>query len=570
MLQIISGKFFHSKDRYTYGGKGILFGNYRWYEPIETCVATLESVDIIGSVTSYVVSYVNQIEKPGKAGPGTLLRTGDAEIVEQFRLLSIMGLQAYFHHDRESVAIACRKQPLSMSDRVPSSFVPRFFHSSVQETKDEAEFFVTYIKKVIGLPRIVYRAVLAAHKGFADALEVSDHNIDLAYSLLVFVLECLSQTFDNYSPTWDDYPNEVTSALDPILKNLEDSITKDIRRALLRDRNLKLQKRFVDFVSAHVKKSFFIEEAPVKRRALRKVELARALKNAYGMRSKYTHQLQPIHELLRTSGFAASEVILWEHEPYLSLAGLVRLVRHVICSFVARQENLEEEDIDWRSELPGVVHASLAPKYWIWRHDTFRPENATEKLEGFLQQIESAHISGESITDLRDLMSVYEKVLPRAYGTDKLRMFALYRAYSLIVQEDGRTQNHKTFIAEHERLLEECSVEAMLVLLILENKWQWEPRDLVKQWNLYQKHRYHSRGLAIPPGLEMLLQVEIAEAYLEAGSTQRHSMWLGRVLLDASGRPSLQLIIRGARSNRTKISHSAFWETACEDAKQQK
>jgi len=570
MLQIISGKFFQSEDRYRYDGKGILFGNYRWYEPIETCVATLEPVDIIGSVTSYVVSYVNQIEKPGKGGPGTLLRTGDAEIVEHFRLLSIMGLQAYFHHDRESVAIACRKQPLSMSDHVPSFFVPRFFHSSVQGTKDAVESFAIYVEKIIGLPRNVYRAVLAAHKGLADALEVSDHNIDLAYSLLVFALESLSQTFDDYSPTWDDYPREVTSALDPILKNLEDSIAKDIRHALLRDRNLKLQKRFVDFVSTHLRKSFFIEEAPVKRRALRKAELARALKNAYGMRSKYTHQLQPIHELLRTSGFAASEVILWKHQPILTLAGLVRLVRHVICSFVARQESLKKENIDWRSELPGIVRVEVASQYWIWRHETFQPENATEKLEGFLQQIESAHVSGGSLADLRDLMGVYEKILPRVDGIRKLRMFVLYYAYSLIIQDDGRTENHKTFIAKHERLLEECSIEAMLALLFVENKWPWEPRDLVKQWNLYQKQRYDIPGLAIPPSLEILLQVGIAEAYLEAGSTQRHSMWLGSALLDASGKPSLQLIIRGARSNRTKISSSAFWEATREDAKRQK
>jgi len=568
MLQIISAKFFHSEDRYRYDGKGILFGNYRWYEPIETCVATLESVDIIGSVTSYVVSYVNQIEKPDKGHQWGLLRTGDAKILEQFRLLSILGLQSYFHHDRESVAIACRKQPLSMSDRVPSSFVPRFFHSSVQGTEEEVAFFTTYVEKVIGLPRGVYRAVLAAHKGFADALEVSDHNIDLAYSLLVFVLECLSQTFDGYSPTWEDYPSK--GVLDPILRNLGDSTAEDIRHALLRDENLKLQKRFVDFVSTHVRKSFFIEEAPVKRRALRKTELARVLRNAYGMRSKYTHQLQPIHELLRTSGFATSEVILWKHEPYLSLAGLVRLVRHVICSFVAKQESLEEEDIDWRSELPGVVHVPFAPQYWIWRRESFQPENATEKLEGFLQQIESAHVSGESISDLRDLMAAYEEILPRVHGTDKLRMFALYCAYSLIVQEDGRTQNHKTVIAKNERLLEECSIEAMLVLLILENKWQWEPRDLVKQWILYQKQRYHSRGLAIPPGLEILLQVEIAEAYLEAGSTQRHSMWLGRALLDASGRSGLQSIIRDALLNRTRISYASFWEAAREDAKQRK
>jgi hypothetical protein len=63
MLQIISGKFFDSDDRYAYDAKGIVFGNYSWRHPIQTCVATLEPVDTYASVASYVISYVNQIEK---------------------------------------------------------------------------------------------------------------------------------------------------------------------------------------------------------------------------------------------------------------------------------------------------------------------------------------------------------------------------------------------------------------------------------------------------------------------------------------------------------------------------
>ncbi|MCK4391589.1 hypothetical protein KAX17_01620 [Candidatus Bipolaricaulota bacterium] len=570
MLQIISGKFFQSEKRYKYQGKGILFGNYTWYEPVETCVATLEPVDIIGSVVPYVVSYINQIEKPDKTGNWTLLRTGDAEIVEQFRLLCTFCLKAYFHLNRESVAIACRKHPLSMSDCAPSTFVPGFFQTSVRGTAKETAAFSSFVEKVIGLPRDTYRAVMAALKGFAYALEITGHNLDLAYSLLVFALECLSQRFDDYSAIWEDYPDETTKVLDPILRKLPRSTSSGIRRALLRDKNLRLQKRFIEFITDHIDRSFFIEEAPKTGRALRKAELARALRNAYQMRSAYTHQLEPIHELLRTTGFADGDVIHWKNEPYLTLAGLVRVVHHAISSFVRKQKIVEKEDIDWRSQLPGVIHVSIAPQYWIWKHEGFEPKNATSKLEGFLQQVESALVSGKSLTDLRDLMAIYEKLLPSVQGIIKLRMFALYSAYNLLVHEDGRTPDHEDVIAKYEDLFDECSIEAMLVLLILEREWPWESKALVKQWNLYMKQRYRRRGLAIPPQLELLVQVEIANAYLKAGSKPRHSMWLGRALLEAAGKPNLQALIREAQQNRAQVSRDSFRDATHKDLEQQK
>jgi len=66
MLQIISGKFFESDDRFIHERKGILYSNYSWVQPVKTCVATLEPVDTHGAVCSYVVSYLNQIEKKNR------------------------------------------------------------------------------------------------------------------------------------------------------------------------------------------------------------------------------------------------------------------------------------------------------------------------------------------------------------------------------------------------------------------------------------------------------------------------------------------------------------------------
>jgi hypothetical protein len=60
MLQIISGKFFTRPDRISAAGKGILFSNYAWVQPIVTRVATLEPVDAYGAVSGYVVSNKNR------------------------------------------------------------------------------------------------------------------------------------------------------------------------------------------------------------------------------------------------------------------------------------------------------------------------------------------------------------------------------------------------------------------------------------------------------------------------------------------------------------------------------
>jgi hypothetical protein len=98
MLQIITGKFFKSDDRYRHDGKGILYSNYHWVQPVKTVVGALEPIDLRGRTASYIFSYVNQIEK--EHGRSILVRTGDGEVVEQFRLLCGFGLRGCFADDR--------------------------------------------------------------------------------------------------------------------------------------------------------------------------------------------------------------------------------------------------------------------------------------------------------------------------------------------------------------------------------------------------------------------------------------------------------------------------------------
>lgn len=561
MLQIISGKFFTSEERFRHQAKGITFANYAWVQPIETCIATLEPVDTYASVASYVINYINQLEKEKPPKKDILIRTGDAEIVEQFQLLCTFGLKAFFHQDRDTVAVTCREQKLSSSDHhVPSAFVPRFFLKQIRGTTNEIESFISFVEKVIGLRREVYCAVIASLRNFANALQILGHNIDLAYSLIIYSLESLSQSFDAYDAKWDDYYEDVRADLDVIFESLPKKQAEKIRSTLLKASNLKLVRRFTEFISSHIDDSFFIDEAPGGYGALKRSELAFALRNAYYMRSKYAHKLEPIQQQLKHPHTVDSDVIQWENQPYLSMAGLVRLAHHSIMRFVERQPNLKYEEWNWRKELPGMLQMELSPEYWVWKHEGLRQEHATMKLYGFLSQLEGVLVRGTAFTDLKTLLGEYERLLPTSKRTYQLRLFALYCLYNLFLKEKDRCQNYKKIIDDYVYLFENCSIEAAITLLLLEKEWPWPIDECITAWKQYANQRFQRTGLRIPVLFEVALLNEFAKMFLKNGDSANYIQSLEMAILDSAGKKELQNLLKEAITGTKNVSFQEIIE----------
>ncbi|GAH71286.1 unnamed protein product, partial [marine sediment metagenome] len=218
MLQIISGKFFKTEDRHKFDGKGITYSNYSWIKPIKTCVATLEPVDYFSPVTSYVISYIYQIEKDHSG----LVRVGDAEIIRQFELLASFALKAYFSENKVDVDCKCRYIRKSMGGiKSPSLLVRHFFDTPIHGKLEETEHFVNFVQKVIALPRNRYKAVLRCIYNFVNALQSVDVNLDLSYSILVYCLESLAQEFDDFKPGWTDYDPDIRDKLDSELCKID-------------------------------------------------------------------------------------------------------------------------------------------------------------------------------------------------------------------------------------------------------------------------------------------------------------------------------------------------------------
>lgn len=554
MLQIISGKFFESDDRFSHDGKGILFSNYSWVQAIETCVATLEPVDTYASVSSYVVSYCNQIEKEKPPAKNVLVRTGDSEIVEQFMIICSFFLEAFFHQDRSVVATACRDQKYSSSDYcIPSQFVPRVFSRQIRGNTKEIDDFTNFVDEVICLKREDYTSVITSLRCFNDAMQIVGVNIDLAYSLLIYSIEALAQRSDSFKPTWEDYPQNTQYGLNDIFIELDTDVAGRIKDALLKDSNLKSTVRFLNFVRGNIEDSFFIQESPEGYMALRRSEFDRALKNAYVIRSKFAHLLQPIQEQLRHPQMADGDIVRFADEPYLTIAGLARIARHVIRNFINKANKVVHEGYDWRASLPGIMRMEMAPQYWIWQHEGVKAEHATKKLSGFLSQLEAVKLRSEAITDLRDLLEKYEKLICQSSSPYRVQLLTTYVLYNGYVNEEHRNKNYSKVFEKNKKIFDECTIETMLAWLLMGQNWPWQKEECSACWNSYLKAIHRKNSIKIPPVMNVAILLEIASMFLNDENESEYRKWMDIAILETAGQKVLQQRLIQVKSDVSAI-----------------
>lgn len=548
MLQIISGKFYKSEDRRSSACKGILYSNFSWNTPIKTCVATIEPVEIYGTVSSYVIDYVNQMEKESISSGFALVKVGDYEIIRQFKLLCSFGLRAYFDIEKSNVQHICRKEKdHNRDDILPSIYVRRFLDRGIMGTQKEIDNFIEFVNKVIGLKRDTYKTLLTCLSAFETSLRVLDQDFNLAYSIMIYVLETLSQNFDEFVPSWNDYEQNQRIKLEKCFEEITDVKVDEIKSILINDAHLKLTKRFVEFTMKYIKNEFYCEEAKKIPMAIKRTDTQKLLINSYNIRSGYVHTLKPLLKQISIPEIAKGDVFSWSNEPYLTFAGISRLTHHVICNFIMGQPTINKEDYNWRDDLPGMVTFNAAPQYWIWKHEGIRQEHATDKLEGLLSQLVS---EDHKITDIRELLKKYEELIPNAQEKYKIQMLATYYLYNSLISEEYKLDNYFEFAGKYEKLFDICCVENMVVCVFTGEEWPWKPEDAEEGINIYLKRRYKKNNLILPSKIEIAVFVSLANLYGKFGLVEKQRYWLETTLMDCPGQEEVQNLIKEAIDKR--------------------
>lgn len=534
MLQIISGRFFgggHIEERET---DAILYSNLTWTAPIHTGIMELRPADAFcqSSVASYVLRFKNRLERKG-----ILVLADPSDAVDQFRLIASFWFRAFFHPDRQRVELLCRRGLRNPLDKeVPSRLVPRFFDAELRATATEVEGLRPFVSKILSMPRKSFLPTMACLAGFFDALETISSNFDLAYSILVYVLEALSQTSaDSYIPVWTDYDEATRGRLEPVLERLNPADRDELQRALMTTKQFKIKRRFVQFVSSHIEHTFFTTEAERIPRALPRSRLDRALQNLYDSRSGYVHQLKTVHEQLKMPSLTA-DFIDWEHNPYFTFAGLVRLTHHVLTTFINRQQVLERENYpNWTSELPGLTRVQLAPEYWVWKDQNFTPDMSRERFSGLLEYLLTMVRSEK--WDLIDMSAVMEKIeglVPTCREKDRLPLVALYWLYHLFTPQPR--SGWKDFLQAYKQSLDRCSIEMIAIWpFVSVSKLPWQVEECQSVFANYLAERYRATALNLPCEVESCGMVQIANLHLSCDDSDRFCEWIDRSILEAAG-----------------------------------
>lgn len=545
MLQIISGKFFKSNNVHETLRVAEFYTNLFCDIKIETCIGEVEYVETVGGISKYKFHYNNKIEKVS-----ALVAVGDNEIVEQFISIFSFYFQCYANTNRNRV-----EEIYNLYDGSNKGYFSSILRKNIVTSEDDKiKGFSSFIQKLINAERKAYKSLIQCFYSYSNSIEYSFENIDLSYSILIYFLESLTQHFDEFKPSWNDYNQNQREKLDKILCTLDQDTAENIRDILLNDSHLKLQTRFINFITSNLSDSYFLDEASNIKLPLRKSHLKQVMKNAYDIRSKYTHILEGMKKELKFDPISLGDTFISDNDVFLTYNGLLRLCHHVTVNFVNTLDYVEDENFNWLDDIPNLMTLPLADEYWLHKAQNFQFTQAEARFNGVLRVLQHGLLTIEMKVNLLPLWKVYEQKLSQAPSTAKVTMLASYILYNNMFEIENVLEflpNYSKIIGQYKGLLQKSKNPETLLLKIFTNvidDVEWTLDDIVTVYSSYEKKRYKSKSISFPRYIDLIVCIVIACEYL-ASNKDKYFEWMTKAILDVPGDYSLQIFLKEKRDN---------------------
>ena len=226
-------------------------------------------------------------------------------------------------------------------------------------------------------------------------------------------------------------------------------------------------------------------------------------------------------------GFHETTVV--DGQSVLTFAGLTRVARHVINTFVARAPKTETEEFDWRKELPGMLRLQMAPQYWIANPEGFNAITAQKYLAAFIGQV-VGHLLQRSatITDIRPVLEKIEALLPGlAKPAQRLPMLALYFIFNSLAPENLRCAEYPNLIGSYRADFETPSIISLAAHLVTGQTPDWSLPVMEDLHARYFRERHHANTLRLGRLLEAAFTLRLAEQNRVAGNFTRARELIG-------------------------------------------
>jgi hypothetical protein len=526
MLQISTRKFFKG-EAYETLRRAIYYTNYRIIredELIETQAGSLQPVIGIHGLGALTCEIIERIEKlPGGPYSGEVIATGGDTLINDFAAIVSFALNVTCTDDLELARrLVANERPSLGVALVPQKYVPRMFDRAVNWRQGDTEYLQGFVSDLMALERKSYEGAMRAIRRYVVGAHRISDDVNLAYALFVMSIESLAQKFDGFAPVWDDYDQNKRRPVDEALGGIPQAAANKVRAAVLASEHVAIARRFREFALAYVDPGFFREETEAVVNAVSRPDLSIALRQAYSIRSSYVHHLKDIPRLLvGINGFHETMVV--DGQPALTFAGLTRVARHVIKTFVARAPKMEKEDFDWRRELPGTLKMQMAPELWIGNPHGFDAVTAQQYLVAFIGQV-VRHLL-EPSAQLMDIRPVLEKVEVIATGLAKpaqrLPMLALYFIFNNFAPENCRTAGYPGLIETYKSDFEAPSIISLVAHLLTDQKPDWSLPLMEGLYESYFRERHYANTLDMGRILEAAFTLSLAEQNRAEGDLTR-------------------------------------------------
>ena len=547
MLQVLTGRFFEGNQKLNEAGvEAVLFSNWSCYGSIRTLIGEIKKSHYGEStVSTYIFYYLNRYEPASDKDPMVFAHSDEA--VEQFRTLCCVWFRSIFHPSKSFVESLVGPK---------TRYLDRYLDTCNDATQDDRLSFGEFLDSILSLPREKYLRVISCARAFCDSIEIINNNFDIAYSMLVYMLETLSKATDNaYTPVWEDVEEGQRMKIDGLCELIDSGAAAGIRAVLTNAQHLKLSKRFVEFVLDNVKDSFFAVEATTRTFAIRKSDLPRLLKNVYSARSGYVHDLKEALADIRYLGFDPnSDTIRSRHDVHLTYSGLVRLARHVILTFIERAPKVSEESVAWRCQLPGIVMGELAPDYWIHQTEGFGQAHAKHKFSGFTAYfLDLLTKPTATMTPLRPLIDIVQQLLPIAKSANKASLVGMFWIYNALIVEDLAVPDWNQTVVSILDADDACRIEYLAVSTLIHCQFLQNAESCEHAYRDYVLHRNKSSSVHLPSVLEIAVICRIANLYLEQVDLPNYSRLVTEAIADLPGVVAKQTLLTQVRDGHSAV-----------------
>ena len=525
MLQISTGKFF-KHEAYETLRRAIYYTNYRVFrdDRIETQVGSLQPVVGVHGLGALTCEIIERIQKlPGGPYSGEIIATGGETLINDFAAVVSFALNITCTTDLDLARrLVANERPSLGADLVPQKYVPRMFDRAVNWQQSDSDHLQRFVADLVALERKSYEGAMRAIRRYVVGAHRISDDVNLAYALFVMSMESLAQNFDGFEPTWDDYDQEKRRRIDEALGETSESTVDKVHTAVLANEHVAIARRFREFALAHVGPHFFREEAEKAAGAISRPDLSIALRRAYSIRSRYVHHLEDIPRLLvGIEGF--HETMTVDGEPTLTFAGLARVARHVIETFVARAPKTETEEFDWMKDLPGKLTMQMAPQHWIGNPQGFDATTAQQYLAAFIGQLVTRLLQpSATLTDIRPVLTKIEALVPGlAKPAQRLPMLALHFIFNFVASEDFRSAGYPKLIETYKSDFETPSTISLAAHLVTGQNPDWPLPAMEELHAAYFRERHYANTLKLGRILEAAFTLMLAEQNRAAGDFTR-------------------------------------------------